>query len=150
MTNVTILFGTESGNSEMVADDLAVALHDMGMESQVIDMDQYDLGALADETMVVVVTSTYGEGELPQSAIAFHDALQRLKPALSSLRFAAFGLGDSTYATYNRGVATLVGTLTELNATQVGEIGYHDANSGLDASEVAADWLTTVFAAATT
>lgn len=149
MTNVTILFGTESGNSEMVADDLAVALRDMGIESQVSDMDPYDISDLVDETMVVIITSTYGEGELPQTAIAFHNALRRLKPALSSLRFAAFGLGDSTYATYNQGVNTLVGTLTELGASQLGDTGYHDADSGLDPSDVAADWLTTIFTPAT-
>jgi MioC protein len=150
VSTVSILFGTESGNSEMVADDLAVALHDSGIDSQVSDMENYDPAQLSNEAMVVVITSTYGEGDLPQTAIAFHEGLQREKPDLSSMRFAAFGLGDSTYATYNQAIETLVKTLTELGASQLGDTGYHDADSGLDASDCAVDWATTVFVAATT
>lgn len=148
VSNVSILFGTESGNSEMVADDLAVALQDQGIDSQVSDMENYDLTQLCGDSTVVVITSTYGEGDLPQTAIPFYEALQREKPDLSSLRFAAFGLGDSTYSTYNQAIETLVKSLVQLGATQLGDTGYHDADSGLDASDCVVDWIATIFAAA--
>ncbi|ART72993.1 nitric oxide synthase [Mycobacterium dioxanotrophicus] len=149
MDTVTILYGTESGNSEMVADDVCTALERTGIKSEVFDMETYDVADLGARKLVIVVSSTYGEGDLPQTALPFFDTLNEVRPDLSSTRFAAFGLGDSTYETYNRGIARLVAAFTDLGATQVAETGYHDADSGLDPSEVAADWLTTIFAAAT-
>jgi len=148
MNDVSILFGTESGNSEMVADDIAEALTEHGIACRVSDMENYGPVDLARESTVVVITSTYGEGELPQTAITFYERLEREKPDLSGLRFAAFGLGDSTYATYNRAIQTFVSCLTGLGATQLGATGYHDADSGLDPSDVATDWLSAVFATA--
>lgn len=148
MDTVTILFGTESGNSEMVADDISKALEDNGIKSEVFDMEDYDVGDLGMREMVIIVSSTYGEGDLPQTALPFFKALNELKPDLSSTRFAAFGLGDSTYDTYNRGISTLVSAFADLGATQVGETGRHDADSGLDASDVAVPWINDLFAAA--
>jgi MioC protein len=149
MSNVSILFGTESGNSEMVADDLADTLRHNGIDSQVSDMEDYNPADLARESTVVVITSTYGDGELPRTAITFYEALEREKPDLSGLRFAAFGLGDSTYSTFNQAIETVVACLTRLGASQLGATGYHDADSGLDASDVATDWLSTTFVTAT-
>lgn len=148
MDTVTILFGTESGNSEMVADDISKALEDNGIKSEVFDMEDYDVGDLGMREMVIIVSSTYGEGDLPQTALPFFTALNELKPDLSSTRFAAFGLGDSTYDTYNRGISTLASAFADLGATQVGETGRHDADSGLDASDVAVPWINDLFAAA--
>jgi MioC protein len=146
---VTILYGTESGNSEMVADDLCTALERNNIKSEVFDMEDYDVADLGAQKLVIVVSSTYGEGDLPQTALPFFDALNEVRPDLSSTRFAAFGLGDSTYETYNRGIERLVAAFTGLGATQVGETGHHDADSGLDASEVAISWVDDLFAAAT-
>lgn len=148
MDKVTILFGTESGNSEMVADDIAKSLEDNGIASEVFDMENYDVGDLGTQKMVIIVSSTYGEGDLPRTAQPFFDALQDVKPDLSSTRFAAFGLGDSTYDTYNLGVASLISAFTDLGAVQVGETGRHDADSGLDASDVAVPWATGLFSGA--
>lgn len=148
MDTVTILFGTESGNSEMVADDISKALEDNGIKSEVFGMEDYDVSDLGAHQMVIIVSSTYGEGDLPQTALPFFNALNQVQPDLSSTRFAAFGLGDSTYDTYNLGISTLVSAFTELGATQVGETGRHDADSGLDASDVAVTWINELFTAA--
>lgn len=144
MNTLTILFGTESGNAEMVAEDVAAALADNGIEARVTGMEDYDVDELGNEKLVVLITSTYGEGELPESAAPFYEALTKSEPDLSGLRFAAFGLGDSTYETYNNGIATLIATFTDLGASQLGETGYHDADSGLPASDVAIEWASTI------
>lgn len=145
MNKLTVLFGTETGNAEMVADDIAIALADKGIPAQVTGMEDYDVDDLGSVETVILVVSTYGEGELPESAAPFFEALLERKPDLSSVRFAAFGLGDSTYDTYNNGIATLVSGFTDLGATQIGETGRHDADSGLNASDVAMDWVDNVF-----
>ncbi|MCE0765012.1 flavodoxin domain-containing protein [Pseudonocardia kujensis] len=146
MDRITILFGTESGNAEMVADDLSAAMGQGGIDAPVVSMEDYSVDDLRSQDVIILVVSTYGEGDLPETAVPFFQALREDKPDLAGLRFAAFGLGDSTYDTYNLGVATLVSALTDLGATQIGETGHHDADSGLDASELAVTWVNDVLA----
>lgn len=140
MNTATILFGTETGNAEMVADDIQTALGDSGVKSEVFSMNEYLVDDLDHQRLVVLVTSTYGEGELPDTAIPFVEALRRSTPDLTTTRFAAFGLGDSSYDTYNRGIATLITEFTSLGATQIGETGRHDAYSGSDPADAAIAW----------
>jgi MioC protein len=137
---IRILFGTESGNSEMAADDIAEYINESGGEAQVIPMEKYDVSELADEGFVIVITSTYGEGELPETTAPFYAALESLRPTLDRLKFAAFGLGDSTYDTYGNGIDVVSNMLTELGATRTGEIGRHDAAKGEALSAVALEW----------
>jgi len=138
---ISILFGTESGNSEMAADDMAAFIVGEGFEAQVCPMEEYDVSAIADESFAIVITSTYGEGELPESTIPFYDAINEGRPDLSSLRFAAFGLGDSNYETYGNGIDVVSGLLRELGATQLGQTGRHDAAKGEALSDVAVNWV---------
>lgn len=148
MTTATILFGTETGNSEMVADEISTALDPFGVTCEVHSMADYPVGDLSEQQLVILITSTYGEGDLPDTAIPFFDALKESKPDLSATRFAAFGLGDSSYETYNNGIATLIEAVAGLGATQIGETGRHDADSGLDPCDIATSWANETFAAA--
>lgn len=141
MSPIQILFGTESGNAEMVADDIADALVDRGLEHEVHSMDSYDVDQLTSVDIAIFITSTYGEGELPMTTAPFHDALVATRPDLGSLRFAAFGLGDRVYETYNNAISILAKTLTELGATQICEIGRHDASGAETYTESALAWL---------
>lgn len=137
---VFLLYGTETGNAEMLADDIAEVLGEAECETVVLNMDEVDVDDLASEQFVVVVCSTYGEGELPESAQPFHDALLERRPDLRGLRFATFGLGDSAYDTYNKGSQIIAKTLAELGAVEVGERGHHDASSGLFSGDLAKVW----------
>jgi MioC protein len=144
MTAIQILFGTESGNAELVADDIAEAFTNAGTDARVIPMEDFDVASLAEPGTVVVVTSTYGEGELPATTAPFAEALVDAKPDLSGLRFAAFGLGDSSYETYSNAVDILTEHFTSLGAQQIGETGRHDAVSGDSFTDVATSWAKTI------
>jgi len=144
MTAVKVLFGTESGNAELVADDIAETFNNAGVTAEVVAMEDFDVADLPDAGTVVVVTSTYGEGELPATTAPFQEALLAANPDLSRLRFAAFGLGDSTYVTYNNAIGILTKDLSGLGAQQVGEIGRHDAVSGESFTDVAVAWAKTI------
>lgn len=148
MGPIHILFGTESGNAEMVADDIAEALDRQGVEHQVASMDGYDIEELSTVDVVIVITSTYGDGELPMTTAPFHVALLARRPNLSALRFAAFGLGDSTYETYNNAIGILVETLSELGAIQIGHTGRHDASGAETYTETALSWIATTLQSA--
>lgn len=138
---IKVLFGTESGNSEMAAEDIAQFIRDNGGSVQVIPMEDCDVSELPVADFAIVITSTYGEGELPETSQPFYDSLAGTRPDLSALRFVAFGLGDSTYETYGNGIDVVSALLRELGAQQVGETGRHDAAKGLALSKVATDWV---------
>lgn len=137
---VSILYGTESGNAEMVADDLAEALAERGIDVTATDMADVDVSALAEMGLLIVVCSTYEEGELPASAQPFHTALLEGQPDLSGIRFAAFGLGDSSYAHFSRGIDILAAALTDHGAEHVGALAKHDALSAVPPSDLARVW----------
>ncbi|EOZ4917407.1 TPA: flavodoxin domain-containing protein [Pseudomonas aeruginosa] len=137
--NFHVLYGTETGNAEMVADDIVDVLqNDVSIEST--DMSKFSLTDLSPEVFYFVVCSTYGDGELPHSAQPFFTALNETKPDLTGLRFAVFGLGDKFYETYNKGSELIAKTLTDLGAIQIGERGLHDATSGQLPGDIATSW----------
>lgn len=145
MTVVNILFGTESGNAEMVAEDIAASFENQGFETTTSELTDVDVTELADMELAVFVTSTYGEGGLPETAAPFHDALLTQKPDLSGLRFAAFGLGDSIYETFNNAIDTIREALSELGAVQIGPTAKHDAASTMPATDLAEEWARDLF-----
>lgn len=137
---ITVLYGTESGNSEVVADAVTEVLTSQGHEPRAMGMEAIDPAELGGLGRVVVISSTYGEGQLPETAQPFYDALVAARPDLSSLQFFAFGLGDSSYETYSNGIEIMIDMLKKLGARQVGETGRHDAATGHSLSAIAVKW----------
>lgn len=138
MMRVVALYGTESGNAEMIAEDLAEALE---TEVEVEDMSEFDVTTLDASTFYLIVCSTHGEGDLPSGAQPFFDALTEARVDLTGMRYAMFGLGDRSYAeTYSQGSEHIDRLFAELGAVRVGEYGRHDASSFDDASELAVAW----------
>jgi MioC protein len=137
--NVTVLYGTESGNAETVADDLVAEFAD---EFEIVSLDMTDatLDDLSPDTFYLVVCSTHGDGELPASAVPFGALLDEHRPDLTGVRYAVFGLGDSSYETYSRGSEHVDRRFTELGAVRVGEYGRHDARDGSLANDAALEW----------
>ncbi|UUU19129.1 flavodoxin domain-containing protein [Streptomyces sp. DSM 40750] len=140
MTVVHVLYGTESGNAEMVADDIVAAFRGQGFETVTAELTDVEVSDLAAMEIAVFVSSTYGEGELPETAAPFYDALMAERPDLTGVRFAAFGLGDSIYETFNNAIETLRRALLELGAEQIGTTAKHDAASTTPATELADAW----------
>ncbi|MFD4367746.1 flavodoxin domain-containing protein [Rhodococcus sp. NPDC058521] len=137
---VVVLYGSETGTCEMVADHVVDALSSYG-DTSLYDMLEFDPEDLDAEDFLVVVCSTYGDGELPTGAEPFYESLCDEEPDLSGLRFAMFGLGDSVYdETFNRGGEIMAEKLTELGATQVGEHARHDASSSVKPKDMAQEW----------
>ncbi|ASR04706.1 flavodoxin domain-containing protein [Gordonia rubripertincta] len=136
--SVVILYGTETGTGELVADAIADALNQH--DPSVYDMSEYAVEDLDPADFLVIVCSTYGEGELPTGAEPFADELESIDPDLSGLRFAVFGLGDSIYDTFNRGGEIVAEMLTKRGAVQVGEHARHDSSSSVKPAKQAEEW----------
>lgn len=134
-----ILYGTESGNAETVADDLVDELSaDNEVES--IDMTDAEIDTLTPDAFFLVVCSTHGDGGLPASAVPFAELLDAERPDLTGIRYAMFGLGDSSYETYSRGSERIDERLAALGAMRVGEYGRHDASDGSLPNDTALEW----------
>ncbi|NLE80736.1 MAG: flavodoxin family protein [Rhodococcus sp.] len=136
---VVVLYGSETGTCELVADNVVDALS--SYDTSLYDMMEFDPEDLDSDDFLIVVCSTYGDGELPTGAEPFYEALCDEEPDLAGLRFATFGLGDSIYEeTFNRGGEIISEKLTELGAKQVGEHGRHDASSSVRPKDQAQEW----------
>ncbi|MFC7432052.1 cytochrome P450 [Agrococcus sp. GCM10030264] len=143
---VTILFGTESGGAELVADELAQHLGARA-DVQVLDLADATPDGLDASRIHLLVCSTYGDGEVPTSARPFHAALVADGASLEGLRYAVLGMGDTSYArTYSRGSELVDEALAARGATRIGEYGRHDASGPLDVGEVARAWADGVLA----
>lgn len=72
---LTILYASQTGNAKGVASKIKAAAESQGVAVQLLDIASYKTNALAKEKFLIIVTSTYGEGEPPESAVSFHKFL---------------------------------------------------------------------------
>lgn len=141
---VTILVGTMTGTAELVADAARDALVAAGITVEIRLMDGLGVEALADVGTLLVCTSTYGQGDVPDNARALFGALDREAPDLSALRHGVIALGDMTYAaTFCHGGKRFDALLQRLGSQRVGEPFLHDASSGTLPEDEAGAWATT-------
>jgi len=139
--DIAFLYGTESGNAQMLCEDLEAELDD-AHTSEIINLADVDPGTLSTDTFYILVSSTYGNGDLPSTAIPFEAAMLAAKPDLSGVRFAVFGLGDQMFAdTYNHGSQRLAEMMTAQNAQMVGARETHDASSLEMPEDIAIPWM---------
>lgn len=100
-TKLTILYATESGNSEALAGAAKRDAQKRGFAPKLIDMADADLSVLKDAGNLLVIAATWGEGEPPQRAAPFMRALMADDaPRIDGLKFAVLALGDSSYAQF--------------------------------------------------
>lgn len=95
---VTILWGSQTGNSEILAKKTGKVLTRAGFSPEVVDMAAYPLGKLPKEQIVLIITSTYGDGEPPDNAMDLHAALLAGDaPRLDGVKYSVLALGDTDY-----------------------------------------------------
>ena len=100
-TPVTILFGSQTGTAETLSKKLAKQLKATNCEPTIRDMSELSPEDLKEIQHLLLITSTYGEGEPPDNAQALHAALMAEgAPPLKDLKYSVFGLGDSSYADF--------------------------------------------------
>lgn len=93
-----ILYGTHSGNSQKVAAVAHEEAQKAGIDSSVESLTEYNVRQLKDESQVLLIVSTHGEGEPPVAAADLYELLNSKKaPKLNGSRFAVIALGDSAY-----------------------------------------------------
>lgn len=126
---VTLLSASQTGNArrlaEQVRDDLLA--HDIAVN--LINAGDYKFKQIAQEKWLVVVTSTQGEGEPPEEAVALHKYLMSKKaPKLNETAFAVFGLGDSSYEFFCQAGKDFDQRLADLGAERLLDRGDADVD----------------------
>ncbi|DAC56223.1 MAG TPA: hypothetical protein D7I11_01275 [Candidatus Poseidoniales archaeon] len=115
--SLNILFGSQTGNAAGLAEKTAKLAASYGLEPSIVDMDGFDPGRLASMKRVMIITSTWGEGEMPDNADAMWNAINANGPGLGSVHFSVCAIGDTSYDEYckaghdwNNKLAALGGT----------------------------------------
>ncbi|MET8981374.1 sulfite reductase flavoprotein subunit alpha [Streptomyces sp. NPDC004539] len=134
---VDVLYGTQTGNAEFLAGELVAGARRLGFGAASVALDDVTPERLAAMSYALVVTSTYGEGEMPDNAGLFWAALQTdAAPRLEGLKYAVLGLGDRGYDEFCQ-AAKLVDTRFE----QLGAVRLHErADCDVEFEEDAAAW----------
>lgn len=139
VAELNILYGTQTGNAETVANDAASIARTKGFAPIVRALDDVSMEMLAAMEFVIVVISTYGEGEMPDGAELFWDALTGgTAPRLETMKYGILALGDTSYDQFCH-AGKLIDTRFEqlgaerLAARQDCDIDFEDvANSWID------------------
>jgi sulfite reductase (NADPH) flavoprotein alpha-component len=100
VNKITIVYGTETGNSKRLATDFASKAKQKHIHAKVIGMDQYRLTDLPKEEYLLAVISTHGEGEPPLAAKKFYDHIHQNGFKLDKLKYSVLALGDTSYPLY--------------------------------------------------
>lgn len=135
---VTILFGSQTGNAQGLAENAAKTLTERGFQVTVSAMSDFKPNQLKKLKNLLIVVSTHGEGDPPDNALSFHEFLHgRRAPKLDDFRYSVLALGDTSYEFFCQTGKEFDQRLGELGGTRL----HPRVDCDLDYDEPAAAWL---------
>ncbi|WP_066304641.1 assimilatory sulfite reductase (NADPH) flavoprotein subunit [Bacillus sp. FJAT-29814] len=135
---VTVLYGSQTGNSKGLAKKTAAALEGSGFQVTVSSMSDFKPNNLKKVQNLLIIVSTHGEGEPPDGAKTFHEFLHSKRaPKLEGVQFSVLALGDSSYEFFCQTGKDFDKRLEELGGTRL----YPRFDCDVDFDEPAAEWL---------
>lgn len=138
--SVGLFVATMTSTAEICAEEIASALSSRGIPSETTLMDQADLSMVQAYQYVVIISSTYGHGDIPDNGQALFEEIEAAD-SLAGIRYAVFGLGDRTYAaTFCEAGRKWDSLLADRGASSFVEMVRHDASSGTLAEDEAGAW----------
>lgn len=137
----TILYGSQTGNAQGVAEKLGNRLNENGINVTVSSMSAFKTNSLKKLNNLFIVTSTHGEGEPPDNAIQFHEFLySKRAPKLDHVKFSVLALGDSSYEFFCKTGIDFDEQLAKLGAQRI----VPRVDCDLDYDELAEKWIADV------
>lgn len=131
-TKLHVVYGTESGNAEQLADRTVKEAKKRGFKSAMSNMADISPADLAKHDNLLVIVSTWGDGEPPETAIPFYNELMTADLALKHLKFSVCALGDTSYEKFCQTGKDIDARLEALGATRIAsrvdcDVDYEDA-----------------------
>ncbi|MGF6355713.1 sulfite reductase (NADPH) flavoprotein alpha-component [Paenibacillus sp. 4624] len=140
---VTVLYGSQTGNSIGLSKKLGKKLEEQGLQVTLSSMGDFKPNGLKKIENLLIVVSTHGEGEPPDNAIPFHEFLNSKRaPKLDGLRYSVLALGDTSYEFFCQTGKDFDKRLQELGATAL----VPRVDCDVDFDEPAASWMNDVLA----
>lgn len=117
---ITVLSASQTGNARRLAEQLRDDLLAAKLNVNLVNAGDYKFKQIAQEKLLIVVTSTQGEGEPPEEAVALHKFLMSKKaPKMDNTAFAVFGLGDTSYEFFSQAGKDFDGKLAEMGGERL-------------------------------
>eukprot|EP00437_Effrenium_voratum_P033959 CAMPEP_0181476616 /NCGR_PEP_ID=MMETSP1110-20121109/41797_1 /TAXON_ID=174948 /ORGANISM="Symbiodinium sp., Strain CCMP421" /LENGTH=1846 /DNA_ID=CAMNT_0023601901 /DNA_START=106 /DNA_END=5646 /DNA_ORIENTATION=- len=128
---VTVLYGTDTGNAEMVAKNFQFEFKRRGMKAKCLSLNDVAISDLPEESKVLAIVATAGQGEMPKSAVKFWQDMETFletapEDYLKDTQFAVFGLGDSSYVFFNEAARKIDEAFEKLGGQRVQQMGQGD------------------------
>ncbi|HEX5211923.1 MAG TPA: flavodoxin domain-containing protein [Pseudolabrys sp.] len=135
---ITIVYASESGNCEKLANDFAKAARKNGLKPNIVDMADLDLAALGKAKRLVVIAATWGEGEPPARAVrTYNELMGEGAPRLDGVEFGVLALGDTAYVEFCAIGKKIDERLAALGAKRVVD----RVDCDLDFAQPASEWI---------
>ncbi len=140
---VTVLYGSQTGNSSGLSKKLAKKLEEQGLQVTLSSMGDFKPNGLKKIENLLIVVSTHGEGEPPDNAIPLHEFLNSKRaPKLDGLKYSVLALGDTSYEFFCQTGKDFDQRLQELGGTPI----VPRVDCDVDFDEAAAEWMNDVLA----
>ncbi len=126
--SLAILFGSQTGNAAGLAEKTAKLAPNYGLVPTVYDMDGLDPASLGNHKRTLIITSTWGEGEMPDNAETLWQSVNSQSPSLAGVTFSICAIGDSSYDEYCKAGVDWDGIYESLGASRVHPIQLCDVD----------------------
>lgn len=126
--SLAILFGSQTGNAEELAENTKKLADKAGLVSQIFDMDGFNAANLSAHKRILIITSTWGEGEMPDNAEDLWQSVCSLNPQLSGVHYSVCAIGDTSYDEFCQAGIDWDNKLHELGASRTTDIQLCDVD----------------------
>lgn len=140
MSSTGIFVATMTGLASICAEEIEAALAQAGIVSETLLMDGLDADALEPFDTIIIVSSTYGHGDIPDNGQVFFESVSGAA-SLAGKSFTVFGLGDRTYMdTFCHAGEKWDALFADKGAARIAPLERHDASAGTLAEDEAGAW----------
>ncbi len=114
-----IIYATQTGNAEEVAQNLSKQASEQGFIVNLNEMNYHNIDTFRQLRNVAIITSTYGEGEVPEMGVEFWNELRSSKVEMKNLKYGLIALGDKSHEIFCGAGRAISKKLEELNCKKI-------------------------------